>query len=335
MGDHGADHSLGGVPMTRVDAHDLGPALAPALMECCRNRLSELRWFRTDWQTGGAATAFGKFASEDGSGPREVVVKVPVGPREYRVMTALSDRDTPTPRVSAHGTELGGHDIAWVVMERFPGSPMSAKLHRDVIAHLVEAGVRFQEACGEVMPGDAPIREHDWEKLVDRGRECVRANEGTVPHAAQWLSALKHVQRVLPKLVQAWSGRDKHTWCHGDLHPGNCLHRPEGSAWGPSRYVLIDFAEVHRGHWVEDAVYLERQFWGRPQILDGLKPVSLMAQARRERGLDTSGDYGALANVRRVLMAATTPAFLEREGHPAYLNATLEVIEKLLPMIGK
>jgi hypothetical protein len=42
-----------------------------------------------------------------------------------------------------------------------------------------------------------------------------------------------------------------------------------------------------------------------------------------------------LANTRRVLMAASVPAFLLHEGHPRYVHAALELIEKLLPLVGR
>jgi hypothetical protein len=32
-------------------------------------------------------------------------------------------------------------------------------------------------------------------------------------------------------------------------------------------------------------------------------------------------------------MAASVPAFLEHEGHPRYVHAALEVLEKLLPIV--
>jgi hypothetical protein len=54
----------------------------------------------------------------------------------------------------------------------------------------------------------------------------------------------------------------------------------------------------------------------------------------KERGLYGGEDYAALANVRRVLMGATAPAFLEKEGNPKYLRAALEHVEKLLPLVA-
>jgi hypothetical protein len=99
--------------------------------------------------------------------------------------------------------------------------------------------------------------------------------------------------------------------------------------------VLLDFAECHVGHWVEDAVYVERQFWAKPDLLFGVKPVSMLAKLRREAELETDGDYAELAAVRRLLMGAVAPAFIEREGHPAYLEAALGVVSKTLPTLVK
>lgn len=327
----GAEPQTAGATGSAV-AHDLGPALAPSLVNACGGRLKDLRWFRTDWQRGGASTAFGTFESPDWNEPRDVVVKLPVGPREHQFLCALHGCDGPTPKVAAHGLELGGHDLAWVVMERLPGVPLSAKLHHDVFDHLVSAVVRFQERCQHAVPLQGGRASPPWETLLERAKAALRAND-TIPHCHEWISAVKHVQRGLPRLVAIWEARDTRSWCHGDLHPGNCMERPTGSAWGPAAYVLLDLAEVHTGHWLEDAVYLERQFWGRPEALNGFKPVSMMAKARREAGLETSGDYATLANVRRALMAATSPAFLEQEGQHAYLNAALAVLQKTLPQL--
>ena len=98
--------------------------------------------------------------------------------------------------------------------------------------------------------------------------------------------------------------------------------------------MLIDLAFVHTGHWVEDAVYLERQFWSHPEQLHGVHIVSLMAKCRRDNGLSTDGDYGAVANLRRLLMAAVVPAHLRSEGSPRYVHAALEVVERLLPQVA-
>jgi hypothetical protein len=99
--------------------------------------------------------------------------------------------------------------------------------------------------------------------------------------------------------------------------------------------VLLDFGEVHPGHWVEDAVYLERIYWANPDVAKKVKFVNLFAKARKALGLDCSDDYATLAQVRRVLMASCVPAWLHRENHPAYLNAALEMIERTLPALIK
>ena len=260
-------------------------------------------------------------------------MKVPVGYKEHRFLTGLSESEAPTPRVALHGYELGGYDFAWVVMERLPGLPLSGHRHKEVFEHLARAAAGFYLRAQERWALEPAPPPPDWESLLEKGREAIRANP-QMPHAQRWAGAVKEVQRHLPGLRLAWERRAINTWCHGDLHPGNCMERTDGAAWGsPPGFVLLDFAEVHCGHWVEDAVYLERLYWGRPQAIEGVKPVSLIARARRDAGLDCSDDYASLANLRRVLMAATTPAFLHREGHPAYLEAALGVLERLVPSV--
>lgn len=319
------------------DAHDLGPQLAPALIETCkadghgRGAIEGLRWFRTDWQRGGAATAYATYKPGDGP-DREVVVKFPVGPMEYRFTVGLSQTDAPTPRVVHHGVELGGWDMAWIVMERVPGDPLAAHLHKEVFEELAEAAARFYLRAGERWPMDAvPVRE-DWPHLLERARENAKVNP--IPNAQGWANAIKNTQKVVSRIAEEWNARRVHTWCHGDLHAGNLMRRADGSPWGPSECVLLDMAEVHPGHWVEDAVYLERLYWMRPEALKGVKPVSLIARARKKRGLDTEDNYQRLADIRRVLMAACAPAFLQSEGHPKYLDAALGVLEKTLPRLG-
>lgn len=318
-----------------IDAHELGSALEPALLEACGGRLSGLRWFRTDWQLGGAATAYGSFLRSPGNPPVDVVVKLPIGPKEHRLLVGLSATPAPTPRVAAHGTEIGGYDFAWVVMERLPGNPLSGHLHKEVFERLIRAAVGFYDHASRLWSLEKPPDPPEWSLLLDRAREAMRANTN-LPRASSWGVAIKDTQKILPRLQNIWNTRPVNTWCHGDLHPGNCMQRTDGVAWDAhATDVLFDLAEVHAGHWVEDAVYLERLYWGKPGALDGVKPVSLLARARREAGLDTTGDYALLANVRRVLMAASAPAFLHHEGHPAYLEAALGTLERLLPLVAK
>ena len=87
---------------------------------------------------------------------------------------------------------------------------------------------------------------------------------------------------------------------------------------------LIDLAEVHPGHWVEDAVYLERQLWGYKSRLKSSKPVHAMAAARKSLGMRVDDDYSELVDIRRILLAATAPAFMQSEGDPRYLASCLE-----------
>lgn len=313
-----------------ASSHDLGPQLESQLKEACDHRLSDVRWFRTDWQRGGAATAYARFRSED-RGNLDVVVKIPVGPREYRFLKGLSETDAPTPRVVRHGLEIAGYDLGWIVMERLPGNPLAASLHKDVFTALAGAVTRFHLRTSELWPTGEAENAFNWPVLLEKARASVRTNHPSEEQS--WASLLKHVHRVLPRIVAVWDTRAVNTWCHGDLHPGNAMTRPAGTAWGPSDTVLFDLGEVHRGHWVEDAVYLERQFWGRPEVLDGVKPVSLIAKARKAVGMDCSDDYATLANVRRLLMASISPAFMHREGSPRYLHAAREVAERMLTAI--
>ena len=114
-------------------------------------------------------------------------------------------------------------------------------------------------------------------------------------------------------------------WIHGDLHLANAMSRDSLEA---GVVYLIDMAEVRAGHWVEDAIYLERQLWARPQRLRAVKPVKAIADARRRRRLTVEDGYPRLAMIRRALLAATAPRFLKTEGHPKHLEACLDWLER-------
>lgn len=331
-------------PNGHADYASLAVALEPALIAACDGNLSDIAWFKSTWQSGGAATALARFALTDGR-VADVVAKLPVGPAEYRWTTGMEGIHAPegphcglelgcTPRVFAAGTELGGYDLAWLVVERLPGLPLSHQLDRDAVHELLAAAVDLYTRAAALRPiseATPPVR--DWHGVLHRAREALKT--APVEHHHRWVDAVKHVQRALPKLLEIWEARPINTWCHGDLHPGNAMRRAPSDNHPAARgqCVLIDLALVHAGHWVEDAVYLERLYWGKPELLHGVKPVSVVARTLKERGLYGGEDYARLANVRRVLMGACSPAFLEREGNPLYLHAALEHVERLLPLI--
>lgn len=339
-------------------AWSLAAALEPVLRGACQDRLSPVQWFRSSWQAGGAATGFARFQIE-GAEAVPVVVKLPVGPAEFRWTVALGglphaaerlddgplDDDVmcevspgyacamgPTPRVFAAGTVVGGYDLAWLVVERLDGQPVSGSMSRGSIESMLRAAADWyaRSARLRAVDGARGVKTEDWEKLLARAREAIKSQGIAEPQ--RWNHAVHQAQRALPTLLARWNARPINTWCHGDLHPGNAMLRRGFAGNGTGSCVLIDLALVHPGHWVEDAVYLERMHWGRSEVLDGVKPVNFLARARRDAGLATSEDYTLLANVRRVLMAATAPAFLAREGHPKYVHAALEMLERCLPL---
>ncbi|MGQ0628253.1 MAG: phosphotransferase family protein [Phycisphaerales bacterium] len=318
----------------------LGQTLAPQLIEASGRRLGPIRWFRSDWQRGGGATGYASF--DTGAAAVEVVVKLPVGYTEWKWTTRMGDPtrcppgcECPTPKVFASGVELGGYDLGWLVLERLPGMPLAGKLDGDGAERLIEAATAFHERAGQIEPVSEPPAPPDWEKLVRRGREALLTHG--IPDEQRWRHALRDLTHELPRLVSAWRGRTINTWCHGDLHPGNAMrrNRPSAAGSGAGPCVLIDLALVHAGHWIEDALYFERIYWGHETLLRGACPVDLLAAARRLRGLPVEPGYQTLANVRRVLMAGCALAMIEREGNARYIRAALDKLEQLLaPTVG-
>ena len=120
--------------------------------------------------------------------------------------------------------------------------------------------------------------------------------------------------------MEKWRARRIDQWLHGDLHLANAMCRSDEP---DAEVSLIDLAEVHAGHWIEDAVYLERQLWGHKTRLKASKPVHAMAVARKKLGMRVDVDYNELVDIRRILLAATAPAFMQSEGDPRYLAACL------------
>lgn len=332
---------------TVPDSSALAASLDPVLHQSCAGRLGPIQWFKSTWQRGGAATGFAQWSLD--SGRRiDVMVKLPVGPVEHRWATRLGAEDPgrwdtddsrrrPTPRVLASGDALGGYDLAWIVMERLDGRPLSSHWDKDAAESLIHAAASLQQLAG-AHPLTSPPPPPDWDKQLHRARDMVK--ESGIPEAQRWNEAIRKVQKHLSQATSRWSARPINAWCHGDLHPGNAMRRPPLRQPGvdPSAHhhpsgpcVLIDLALVHAGNWIEDAVYLERLYWGRPELLHGVQPVTTLARARRDLGLPVESDYAVLAGVRRALMAACVPCNLDREGHPKYVHAALEVLEKTAP----
>ncbi len=342
-----------GSASTHHAAESLGASLGPALREHCKGRLGPIEWFHNGWQHSGAATGFSTWTHADGTSV-PVLVKLPVGPVELEWTVRLAGLptgpdmrppdadpipqppDLPTPHVLAAGVHVGHYELAWLVTERLAGQTLSHEHDEASIRDLLIAVADFQECATRVHPLDAAPPGHNWERLIEKARHNAR--DAGMADAHRWTDGIKKVQKHLGSLLSRWGKRHVSVWCHGDLHPGNALRRaePHQGASVPRRgAVLIDLALVHAGHWMEDALYLERLHWAKPELLHGVKPVSFLAHLRRERGLPVDDQYPDLAMVRRTLMAACVPAFLEHEGHPKYLKAALEHLERALPQVAR
>lgn len=316
------------------DSRSLAHTLTPALLEACNGRLFDIAWFRTDWQHGGAATAKGRW-HDDQLGARDVIVKLPVNARELQWTQRLQDaRDqlspgephfaSVVPRLFQSNIELGGYDFAWIVIEALPHGPLAVHWDEGHIPRIAAAAARFyHSASGYTV--DRAGRTESWPKLLDQARESVKMND--LGERRRWQEAHKRLQKSLEAIVAEWNSRTPLEWLHGDLHPANCMCRT-GAHDAP--VVLIDLAEVHAGHWIEDAIYLERLLWARPDRLKVHKPVKAIAEARRALGLPCEGDYQRLAAIRRLLLAATAPAFLRTEGNATHLSACCERMEQSL-----
>lgn len=298
-----------------------GANLEPFLRRACDDRLSRITWFRTDWQRGGAATGFATYRDDDGRAC-DAVVKLPVPPVERLWLDRLQPFDGLVPRLHAHGRSLSGYDIVWVVMERIPHGPMGVAWDGREFDLFAEAAGRFY-AAGSGFDVDCPAPQRDWHAAIKGARNVVQS--GSTPHGHRWKQALKKMGRELDGWLEQWVSRSTHHWCHGDLHLANALSRlpaPEGPA------VLIDFAQVHPGHWVEDAVYFEHLYWGRAQQLKGRKICRLIAQRRKAHSLEVEDDWPRLAAIQRALLAALAPAAQHLYGDVRQLDAVLDVLEK-------
>ena len=295
----------------------LARALEPVLQKQCLDQLEPIRWFRTDWQRGGAATGFSTWTYEDGR-KEEVVVKFPVVLRELRWTRRMQNCNGVVPKLFASGVGLGGYDLAWIVIERIPYGPLGKHWDDNIIQRISGAAAAFTSAARE-FPVDQRGRREDWSDLLIKAKNSIRTNK--IEDLATWKKMHKWFSKALDDILDIWQARHTRQWLHGDLHLANSMCRSEKSN---APVCLIDLAEVHAGHWVEDAIYLERQLWGHHSRLESSKPLNTMANARKAIGLKVTDDYHELANIRRLLLAATAPAFMQSEGDPRYLHACLE-----------
>lgn len=304
---------------TPVASSLFGSDLGPVIRDHCDGRLSTISWFRTDWQRGGALTGYATYRQDDDT-ERAVVVKLPVPPRERRWLVQLQGASV-VPQVFAHGEELGGYDMAWVVMERLPFGPLGNEWGPGAFDLLVDAMVQFSKAAGQVDGTDEP-RVRDYAAICDEARACVQRHG--VPNEQRWNKALKSASHHLRDWLTVWNDRDCGHWCHGDIHLGNAMTRTAPPA-GPA--VLLDFAEVHAGHWIEDAVHLEHLYWSRRDKLDGRKICKLVARQRKANQMNVDEDWVKLAAIQRALIAMCTPVILRHVGDPLHVEAALAVLE--------
>lgn len=318
------------------DTDSLASSLGPLITQTCDPRLGPIEWFRSTWQRGGAATGRAIWTRADGE-EIPAIVKLPVGPVEHRWTTTLgnvaddawfeADRLS-TPRVLAAGEVLGGYDLAWLVIERLDGTPLTTSWSKRALKDLIEATASVQARAQAARPVTGRPKPVEWDRLLDKARHNCRDQE--LEHEQRWNDSIKKIQKALGALATAWEERPIDTWCHGDVHAGNAMRRVDSD---DAACVLIDLALVHPGHWTEDAVYLERQFWGKPDLLFGIDPVKALKAARSRHGLEPGPDYKRVADLKRLLAAACAPAFLPMEGHPLYLAACLETMSRLIPTL--
>ncbi|MCC7145673.1 MAG: phosphotransferase [Phycisphaeraceae bacterium] len=304
----------------------MGSALGEVLLGACEGRLSDLHWFRTDWQRGGALTGYGLYRNGDSghdgqASGRPVVAKLPVPPRELMWLRRLQEAGDVAPHLLAWGQTLGGYDIAWVVMERMPHGPLGSVWQGAEFDLLVESVGRFYRASS-AFPAEGNPKRVDWNDAYDRTRKNVSTHG--LPDEQRWSHALKKAHKKLKDWAAIWEDRPVEAWCHGDLHLKNAMTRQPAPA-GPA--VLLDYAETRPGHWVEDAVYFEHLYWSRRDRLGGRKLCRQIAQERKKLGLVVEADWPRLAEVRRILLAMTTPLVLGLHGEPHHLRAALEIVE--------
>lgn len=321
-------------------SHGLASTLAGDVIDECRGQLSNISWFTTTWQHSGAGTGFATWTTKKGV-EIECVVKLPVGYREYHWTKRLGivheddwertgSLSLSTPRVLAAGYELGGHDFAWLVMERFKNPPMATGLDSSSMWEIMETAAEFQAAAvlEEIVDPKRTPKDADWGRDIQQALENIEKH--AMVNADRWRSAIERVLGDLGVFVDRWRDRTIDTWCHHDLHSRNAMRRISHNPEVHGRCALIDLAMVAPGHWIEDALYMERLHWGREEMLFGVDPLETLGRCRGAIGLPVYEESAELADVRRVLMSCCCPNFLRTEGDQLYLNGALERLERLL-----
>lgn len=323
----GDEHSKGESTGGASGGRDLAASLEPVLGAACDGRLDSITWFRTDWQRGGAATGRARWRGDDGE--RGVLVKMPLHPRELRWLRTLGGTTPHVPAFLAGGEALGGYDLAWAVIEHLPHGPLALTWRPSFIEPIATAIAGFSTATASFATGRLSAEDH-WPDLLAESRRKV--GDARLEGAKEWNRLLRECERRLETLMECWRSRVPVEWVHGDLHPGNamCRHPIPDADEGVPEVCLIDFAEVRTGHWIEDAIYLERLHWSRVERIEGHPPVRAIAKARKAAGLDNGPDHTRLAAIRRLLMAAAAPAYARTEGSPAHLAACRQRMEASL-----
>jgi hypothetical protein len=297
----------------------LANSLEPVLRKQTNNRLDNIHWFRTDWQRGGAATGFATWEGDDCK--TDVVIKLPVNQRELIWTRKMQEPDGVVPLLLASGEQLNGYDLTWMIIERFPVGPLGKHWEQNNIERIADAAARFSKSAS-VFPVDQEGRKEDWDTLIKSAKKSVRENH--IKNESSWKKMHTLISKKLHDLMDTWRARRIDQWLHGDVHFSNAMCRSDDP---DAKVALIDLAEVHAGHWIEDAVYLERQLWGHKTRLKATKPVPTMAAARRALGMRVDEDYNKLVDVRRLMLAVTAPAFMQSEGDPRYLAACLAQLQ--------
>ena len=193
----------------------------------------------------------------------------------------------------------------------------------NIISRIAHAAAAFTSAARE-FPVDQNGRQEDWKELIQRAKQSIKLN--SINSSSNWKKLYKYLSTKLDDVLDIWRARHTRQWLHGDVHLANSMCRSDKD---DAPVCLIDLAEIHAGHWVEDAIFLERQLWGHPSRLASSNPLKAMAYARKAIGLNVSEDYPELANIRRLLLAATAPAFMQSEGDPRYLAACLDQFQRM------